>query len=245
MRIIHNIFAIGYVCILLAGAYAQVPNLEPNDPNFRVVPTVAFERVYANATAANYAISVESSGNAAYRSEELNPGARLESATGEPYILKFTISETTSMRIFRLTRQANYFKGNSRADNSVSNTGNITLTYGEGPADSFGHSTNGVRNSVTYNDSTSPAIRQLTSIFEGISDSIQLGRQLDYLRRTSQPSLESVLKRAEVRARAHRLIELQAIIPSLKGVAEDPSVTNVARRRAQHLLMLAQSSPAQ
>ncbi len=245
MRIIHNFIPIGYVCILLAGAYAQAPNLEPNDPNFKVVPTVTFERVYPNATAANYAISVESSGNAAYRSEELGPGVRQEIATGEPYILKFTISETTSIRIFRLTRRANYFKGSSSADNSVTNTGNITLTYGEGPADSFGHRTNGVRNSVTYNDSTNPAIRQLTGIFEGISNSIQLGRQLEYFRRTSQPALESALKRAEVRVRAHRLIELQAIIPSLKGVVEDPSVTNVARRRAEHLLMLAQSSPAQ
>ncbi len=244
MRMIRNFLSIGYVCVLLAGAYAQPPTLEPNNPDVEVVPTLTFERVYPNETAAHYAISVDSTGIAAYQSEGLGPGTRQEIATGEPYILKFTISETTSMRIFRLARQANYFKRDSSA-NSVPDTGDITLTYEEGPPDSFGHLTNSVRNSVTYNDPTTPVIRQLTIIFEGISNSIQLGRQLEYLRGTSKSALDFALKRAEDRARAHRLIELQVIVPSLKEVAEDPSVSNVARRRAQHLLMLAQSSPAQ
>ncbi len=245
MRILHNCISIGYLCILLAGAYAQPPNLEPDRSHFKVVPTVTFERVYPNLTSAHYSIAVDSSGNAACHSEELGPGVRHEVATGEPYILKFTISDATSKRIFQLTQQANLFKRGPSADNSVPDTGYKTLSYAEGPADSFGHWTNGVRASLTYNDSTDPAIRQLTSIFEGIFNSIQLGRELEYFRSTSKATLDTILKRAEDRARAHYLIELQVIIPALKGVAEDPSASRTARQRAQRLLMLAQSSPAQ
>jgi hypothetical protein len=246
IRIVPNLIPIGFVCIVLIGAYAQPPNLEPNHPGFKVVPTISFERVYPNATPAHYAISVDSSGNAAYQSEDLGHGARQELATGEPYIVKFTISDATSLRIFNLARQAKYFKRSSGAGNRlIPNTGTITLTYAEGPVDSFGHSTNGVRNSITYNKSTNPAIRQLTKIFEGISNSIQLGRQIEYLRRTSQPALDDALKSAENRARAHRIIELQAIIPSLKNVADDPSVSDFARQHARRLIQLAQSSPEQ
>ncbi len=246
IRIVHNLIPIGFALVLLGGAYAQPPNLEPNRPNFKVVPTVSFERVYPNATPAHYAISVESSGNAAYHSEDLGHGARQELATGEPYIVKFTISYGTSMRIFDLARQANYFKRKSGEGNRLGpNSGAITLTYAEGPVDSFGHWTTGERNSITYNESTNPAIRQLTDIFEGISNSIQLGRQLEYLRHTSQPALDDALKRVEDRARAHQIVELQAIIPSLKEVADDSSVSDFARQHARHLLQLAQSSPAQ
>ncbi len=245
MRILRHSISIGCLCLSIAAAYAQPPNLEPDRPHFKVVPTVTFERVYLNSTSAHYSIAVDSFGNAACYSEELAPGARQEIPTGEPYILKFTISDATSMRIFQLAQQANYFKPSPSAANSAPSPGNKTLSYAEGPADSFGHWTNGVRSYVTYKDSTNPAIRQLTTIFEGIFNSIQLGRELEYFRRTSKTALDPILKRAEDRARAQYLIELQAITPSLKDVAEDPSVTPIVRRRAQHLLMLAHSSPAQ
>lgn len=252
MRGVHGLLAMGLVWMALGG-YGQAqelepssraPNLEPNHPDFKTVPTVTFERVHPNAEPAHYAISVEASGDAAYHSEESAAGANKD-ANQEPYILKFTVSESTSMRIFELARQANYFKGMpSSADPLLPNSGTRTLTYSEGPIDSFGHRTNGVRNWTTYNDSTNPAVRQLTSIFTGISNSLELGRQLESLHRSRGAGLDAALKRAEERAHAHSFVELQAIAYCLKGVANDPAVSDAARRRAGRLLMLAGVSQA-
>ncbi len=122
------------------------------------------------------------------------------------------------------------------------NTSIKTLTYSEGPAHSFGHLTNGVRNSTSYANSNNLAIRQLTAIFSGISNSIEFGRQIEDLRHGDQAALDGALKLAEDRANKHQLIEIGIIAQSLKEVADDPSVSNTARGRARHLLLLAGSS---
>ena len=253
MRGVHGLLAIGCVWVALGGAYAQVPqlepgsqapNLEPKDPEMKIVPTVTFERVYPDAEPEHYVISVESSGNAAYHSEKAYTGSENDVAGEEPYILKFTISGGTSSRIFELTREANYFKS-SGDHNSLPDSGDSTLTYSEGPIDSFGHAVNGVRNWVSYDNSADPAIRQLTSIFAGISDSLELGREIELLHRSHRAGLEAALKRAEDNAGNHGLLELQAIAVNLKAVVDDPAVSDVARQRAQSLLMLAGASPAQ
>ncbi len=243
MRGVHGLLAVACVCVVLGGAYAQAPDLDPNHPKMKIVPTVTFERVYPNDEPAHYAVSVESSGDAAYNSVGLG-NAEGADGNGEPYIMKFTVSESTSMHIFELVRQAHNFKGKS-GDDDGSNTGNRTLTYSEGPADSFGQPTFGVRNRLTYDESTDPAILQLTGIFAGISNSLELGRELEYLHRSRRAGLDAALKGAEDRARDHSLLELGAISHSLQVVADDPAVSDAARQRAQHLLKLAQSSPAE
>lgn len=253
MRWVHGWLTIGCVGVVVAVASAQTPNLDPNHPDLILIPTVTYERVYPNAEPSHYAISVESSGNAAYHSDELSVVAGGEKAATEPnadkpynkpYILKFTISESTCRRIFQLARQAGYFKGKPGAGDRTPSGGNRTLTYSEGPANSFGNYTNGVRNWVTYDDSKDPAIRQLTEIFAGISSSIELGREIEYLRQTRHSGLDAALKRAEDRAGEHGFVELQAIAYCLKDVADDPSVSGAARERAEHLLLLARPSPA-
>lgn len=245
MRGVHSLLAIGSLCTALTGAHAQAPNLEPNHPDFKIVPTVTFERVYPNAEPSHYAIAVDSSGNAAYQSVAMGNVAGETNASQEPYILKFTVSEATCERIFELARQASYFKHPpERDERNIPNTGTLTLTYSEGPADSFGHVTNGARNSMTYGNSAAPAIRQLTRIFEGISGSLELGRQLESLHRAGRPGLDAALERAEERVRQHRYAELQAIAYCFQNIAGDPSVSGLARQRARRLLLIAQSSSA-
>ena len=88
------------------------------------------------------------------------------------------MSDVTRTRIFSLAKQAHYFKGNfAYTKGRVADTGTKTLTYSEGPADSFDQPTAGVHNTTTYNYSEDPAIQQLTSIFEGISETMELGRR--------------------------------------------------------------------
>ncbi len=231
------------VCVLLASAYAQVPNLEPKFPLDKPVATVSFEVAFPGVQAEHYVFSVESSGSAAYHSDNIGEEGRRQSAAGEPYILKFTVSEATCMRIFQLARQADYFKGEfSSIKGPVVNASITTLTYSEGPAFSSGYLTNVVRNTTTYSYTANPVILQIARIFEGISNTLELGRRLDYLRAFAPSSLDAALERAEYSSCSHQLLELETIQQSLKDVAEDPSATNTARQRARQLLSLAQSS---
>jgi hypothetical protein len=233
---------------LSASLWAQQPNLEPDTPHDKPLPTVSFDFVLPGTRPAHFAVSVESSGRTAYRSDEVAPVAGNESETGEPYLLRFVMSEPTRTRIFELTSQANFFKGDFNYTKSrVANTGTKTLTYGEGPSVAFGGPTNGVRNSTTYNYSENPAIQQLTTIFQSISNTIELGARLDFLRRFDRLGLDAELKRADELAKENNYIELHVIAPTLRAISEDYRVINVARQRAKNLLSMAEqtSSTAQ
>ncbi len=233
------------ICGLSSAVFSQSPNLEPNTPGDKPAPTITFDLVFPGAMPSHYSVSVESTGRAAYRSDEMGTQETKELSTGQPYLEEFTISDTNRTRIFRLAAEANYFRGNfDYTRHRVANTGTKTLTYSEGPSDSFGKPTKGVRNQTVYNYSENPAIQQLTAIFDGISNTFQLGQRLAYLRRFDKLGLDAELKRAEELAQEGRLQELQAIAPTLRQVAEDDGVLHIARQRAQHLLRLAEASPA-
>lgn len=230
------------VALLLSPAWSQQPNLEPNSPSDKPVPTVGFEIAFSGATPAHYAVAVESSGRAAYRSDDLRAGSSVQQPTGVPYVVRFTISDATRSRIFALAKQAKFFKGNfDYTKTRVANTGTKTLRYGEGSADSFTSPTRGEFTSTTYNYSENPAIQQLTAIFQSISSTLELGRRLESMHRYERLGLDEELKNAEQAASDHQLVELDAIAPALQAIAQDPAVLHIARERAQHLLKLAAS----
>lgn len=228
---------------LCASLWAQQPNLEPDTPHDKPQPTVSFDFVLPGTRPAHFAISVESSGRAAYRSDEVAPKSGSDEQAGDPYLLRFVMSEPTRTRIFALARQADFFKGDFNYTKSrVANTGAKTLSYGEGPSVAFGGPTNGVRNSTTYNYSDNPAIQQLTTIFQSISNTIELGARLDFLRRFDKLGLDAELKRADEMAKENNFVELHVIAPTLRTISEDYRVVNVARQRAKNLLSMAEAS---
>jgi hypothetical protein len=252
MHVPRPLAATALIAVLLGFAFqlaAQVPSLEPNTPENKPAPTVSFEFVLSGASPAHYALAVESSGRAAYQSNDVGLATANDSTQGTPYMRRFVVSNATSTRIFALARQANYFKGNFEySKGRVADTGTKTLSYGQGSLNTFGTTTTpgaptvGVRSSTTYNYSDNAAIQQLTTIFEGISNTLELGTRLDYLHRFDRLGLDAELKQAEEKAKNGQLLELQVIEPNLRAVADDTSVLNVARERAQHLLKLAQAS---
>lgn len=227
--------------LLPAPVSAQRPDLAPGLDGNRPVPTVTFEWASGSAPA-HYAIALDSDGRAAYRSDQVgNPGAP-ESRTGAPYLVKFTVSPATAARIFALARQANYFAGDPAVPQPRPGNPNIkTLRYGEGPDVFFGHPTRGQRNTLTYDAPKSPAVQQLTELFEHISATLELGRRLDQLRRSDKTALPGELQQAEALARSGQLAELQAIATPLQSLAEDQSVPAAARHSARRLLALAAS----
>jgi hypothetical protein len=237
-----------FVVLLVSGwlavvGHAQQPNLDPKTNADKPAPVVAYDQVFPGVIPAHFAVAVESTRRAAYRSDDIVPEGVSASSKGDPFEQKFTVSETTRARIFQLTKQANYFRGNfNYTKGRIANTGAKTLSYSDGPEDWFGKPTNGVRYETTYNYSENTAIQELTTIFQNISNTLELGRRLNHFRRFDRLGLDAELKRAEEMAESGQLLELQAILPALQQVVDDSRVLHIARESAQHLIGLAQAS---
>ncbi len=204
--------------------YAQHPDLRPGTGEDRPVPTVTFRLEMPTFDPTYYGIAVETSGRAAYVSE---PQVTPDSAPGEPYIVKFTMSAPTRERVFELAREANFLRGDfDYKKGKIANTGAKTLSYADGER----------CNQTTYNFSENQAIQQLTTIFQDISNTVEFGRRLEYLHRFDRLGLDAELKSMEENAKSNNLAELQAIEPVLRSIAGDYAVMNLARARAQRLL---------
>ena len=190
-------------------------------------PAMIFDLYWEAATPQNYTITVQTSGKATYVSR--NP-TRPESSSQQSdpdYTLDFTISPATRDRMFLLAKAANYFQGKfDYTKHRVASTGKKTLTYAD-PTRHF---------DTTYDYSENPTIEEVTRIFQGISNTIEHGRKLQFLRRFDKLGLEAELKAMEEQAAGHYLNELQVIAPTLESIANDPSVLNIARQRAKRLL---------
>jgi hypothetical protein len=218
---------------LLAHAPAQNANQtarpsvsNPADSN-PAVPTVTFDCFWELGTPQSYTITVQSAGGAKYVSSNPRKPADSNGAQDEDYAVEFTISAANRDKIFHLAEEAGYFNGNfDFRKHAVANTGKKTLTYAD-PARQF---------HTTYNWSENTAIDQLTRLFQGISNTVEYGRRLQFRRRFDKLGLEAELKGMETMAQGQNLAELQAIGPLLKSIAEDSAILNIARQRARRLL---------
>jgi hypothetical protein len=222
---------------------AQTPDPEPTRPG-APVPVITFDLNFVGANPAHYAISVESTGRASYRSD--NPGQApasesstvADAAASQPYTTEFIMSAPTRRQLFDLARQANYFQGDFEYHKGrVASTGVKTLTYSEGPQTaSFANFTNGKHFQTTYNYSQNPVIQQVTDIFQRISTTLEFGKRLQREHRFDRMSLEGELKRMEDMHKSRELLEVQAIAPVLRDIANDSAVFNITRQRAIRLL---------
>jgi hypothetical protein len=210
--------------ILAGPILAQTPDLEPNAEPSAPVPTVSFDFVWATSDPSHYFIAIESTGRAAYRSERQ---ADTPQAASEPYTLKFTASEPTRNRIFELTRALNYFQGDFEYRKSkVAQSGIKTLAFKDGPR----------QFQTQYNWSSNASVQELTSIFQGISQTVEFGRRLEYLYHHDKLGLDAELKRMEELANENQLRELQVEEPLLRQLANDKSLLHLVQQRAQKLL---------
>ena len=195
------------------------------------LPTITFDRVWEAYKPQNVTITVQATGPARYVSR--NPFTPPDQTGADPdYLFDFTLSSRNQEKLFRDAREANYFNGDfSYKKHAVASTGKKTLTY----SDPVRHFT------TTFDYSENKAIEEITTLFSGISNTIEHGRKLVYLRRFDKLGLEDELKAMEDAAESHNLAELQIIAPTLKSIADDTSVLNIARQRAKKLLARANS----
>lgn len=223
----------GYVAVASIVAFAliaqaQVPDLHPQQ-KFTPQPIVSFSLELAGAVPPYYSISVEGTGKAAYRSSPV-PGDTL----GDPYIMKFVVSQPARTRIFQLAKKLHYFKGDFEYHKGhLANTGAKTLYYTD-------EKTN---NSTTYNYSSNLDIQELTHVFQGISATLEFGRRLQYYYDHQKLGLDDELKRMEEMEQEGELDELQAVSPILQKIASNPEVMHIDQEHARNLLRLAAAPP--
>lgn len=217
-------FSLGLLLTAIAGV-AQ----NPQPPASSAVPTVTFDVVWEAARPQQYTITVQATGETTYLSRSPTQAADENgvSVQGDDYETHFTMSPGAREKIFILCEQARYFDGDfDYKKHAVANTGKKTLSY----ADSHR------RFATAYNWSENGAVDQLTRLFQGISNVIEHGRKIQFLRRFDKLGLEAELKAMEDQAAGHFLNELQVIAPTLESIANDPAVLNIARQRAKRLL---------
>ena len=219
----RNLFLIA---VLLTAAFAFSQNasvpLEPKSESPSAAPPeIHYTQSFPGATPPFYTIAIESTGRAEYKS---TPEASNE---GDPYLVEFVASDPTRERLFELARQANFFDGDfDYTKTKIAFTGTKTLTFKNGAQE---HTT-------SYNWSQTPQIQEITQIFQGISNTVEMGRQLQEKYRFDKLGVDSILTSMENEAKDGHLEELQIIQPLLTRMAKDASLMNISRRRADFLL---------
>jgi hypothetical protein len=220
----HRVFVIAAALLAALLLHAQITEQTPaQNP---VVPTITYDRVWEAYTPQEITLTVQSTGPTRYLSR--NPFKTPEQRDTDPdFTLEFTLSAATRDKLFRLAQEANYFNGDfSYKKHAVSSTGKKTLTY----ADQARHF------ETAYDYTENKPVQEITNIFQGISNTIEHGRKLQYLRRFDKLGLEEELKGMESLAQSSYLAELQLIAPTLESIANDPAILNIARQRAKRLL---------
>jgi hypothetical protein len=211
--------------ILLKGQQLPAQSAEQNPA---AIPSITFVRVWNDFTPQSVTMTISANGAAKYSSS--NPAKTGDDV--DEYKTEFTMSPARRDKLFRYAKEANFFDGDfTFKKHVVASTGKKTLTYSD-PARRF---------STSYDYSDNKAIQEITNILAGISNTIEHGRKLAFLRRFDKLGLEDELKAMENAAEGHNLAELQIIAPTLDSIASDRTILNIARQRAQKLLAKANS----
>ena len=199
-------------------------------PQETAVPKITFEVFWEPATPQSYKISVDPSGNAHYESHTPSrpPEGRMSTASDpDDFEMQFAFSPAARDQVFQLARELSYFNGDwDYKKHSIASTGKKTLSYTDGDK----------QFRTTYNFSDNKSMQKLTSIFQGISLTIEHGRRLQFLLRFDKLGLDAELKGMEDMAKNGDLYELQLIEATLKKIAADSRVLHMARERAGRLL---------
>ncbi len=215
------------ITLLLFSLSGLGQNLQLQTKNANLFPTVIFALARSGQNPPNYSIAVDSTGNATYQSFPSS-----EERTGVPYSVEFVASAATRSTIFRLTEHLHFFKGLfGMANHAPKNASIKTLTFREGKPDNLA-----ADNQITYISSGNAMIRQLTSLFEGISSTLEFGRRLTSLHRQHNNGIDIELKHMERMTKQGQLRELQAVAPVLSEIESDMTLDKVARQRAMAIL---------
>jgi hypothetical protein len=222
MRKISILALLLLLCSFAVGQSAS-PNLNPDqaDQPDKTPPEISFTLDFPAASPPFYNIAIDADGRAEYKSTPLPKNQ------GDPYEVKFLASEPTRTRVFDLAKKLDFFRGNfDYTKSKVAFSGTKTLMFKNGQEE----------RQTSYNWSQNPDIQELTTLFQGIAETMNLGRELDEKYRFDKLGVDAVLKLLDQEAHDNRLAELQVLQPTLTRIAKDPGMMNISRRLAESLL---------
>ncbi|MFZ0817462.1 MAG: hypothetical protein WAM78_18200 [Candidatus Sulfotelmatobacter sp.] len=216
--------------LLLAGTAVQLSSQQVANATASA-PTVTFTLDFPASNPTHYSIAVDASGRARYES-----AAKFSDDSEEQtYQTEFYVSAGNRQRIFDWAKQAKYFAGKVDSGNrKLAFTGAKILSYQDGPKSNTAH----------YNYSNQEPVRELTSLFQNMAETLEYGRRLGYYHRYQKLALDEELKHMETQARNNELSEIQGVRPVLQEIAEDASVINVVRARAKELIQMGSTAEA-
>jgi hypothetical protein len=224
MRLISRVLT---AFAVMAGSFsitAQNPQLDT--PRARRFPTVLFSSVMWSADPAYFSIALDSSGTATYQSLPASVGDN-----GVPYTMEFQVSDRTRRIAFRLAQGLNYFSELKREPVPPAQTSPVrTLAYIDTT----------FNNQFTYGAPSSPDLEEITSVFEEISETFEIGRRLAYLEEHEKGAIAAELDRLEAQTKRRHMREFQALTPILHRLAEDQTLGAGVRNQAEELLRAAQ-----
>ena len=190
----------------------------------QVSASVSFTLDFPGSIPEHYSVQVQSDGKAHYESRSK---VSSQSEEADSFDYDFPVSPATRDKIFEFAAKAGYFhKDLDSHRKNLAFTGKKTLGYKD--ENRSGES--------TFNYSGDAAVQDLTSLFQSLSATLELGHRLEYSLRYQKLALAEELKRTEETARMNPPVEIRAIAPILQQIVADSSVMNVTRARAQRLL---------
>ena len=185
-------------------------------------PEVSFTLDFPGSDPSHYVISVYRDRHGSYRSN----GKLSADSNSSESDLAFSVSRETTQRIFDLAKQSHYFDGKiDSGKKRLAFTGAKLLSYRAGDKAS----------EAQYNYSPLPAVQELTTMFQSFSTTLEFGRRLSYELQYQKLALDDELKKLEGFANQRHGIDLSPISPVLEQIANDSTLLNVVRARAQRL----------
>ncbi len=188
-------------------------------------PTVSFKFDFPGSEPEHYVINVAADGKSSYDS---NGKLSAESDPDNTFHLEFVLPHDDCARIFELAKKSKYFQGEiDSKKQGLASTGVKILEYKNGATS----------NHATYNFSPLVPVQQLTELFQGMSNTLEFGRRLKYFHHYQKLALAEELRKMVGDPLYKDMPAISAIAPILQSIVDDPSVINVARARAQRLLV--------
>jgi hypothetical protein len=196
----------------------------PRAQDVPVVPRITFRKIMKDSSPEYMALSIDAHGEGTY------DGRKLEDS---PAPRPLQLSAGTTARIFSLAESLNYFHAlQVESRHKVANMGLKTLTYEAGKQ----------VNQVQYNYTEIGAARQLTEIFEKISNVEEHIIRLEYAMKYDHLSLPGELREIQIDMAGHNLVEAPLLLPTLEKIASNPHFLHLAQARAQDLIGRIQES---
>jgi hypothetical protein len=212
------------LCLSLHLPAQTAPSATPTQP------TVSFLFDRPGVPVPHYLIHVQQDGTGTYQADiaqGISSASSMRVESAQHVDRPITLSSATTAKIFKAAHELKHFNVAcaSKAKN-IADTGAKTLTY-SGP-DATG--------TCTFNFSENKNVVMLTDTFQGIAETLDEGRRIDFLHRYDRLGLDAEMDTLTQEVAAGRAIELAIIAPALTAVTTDEALIERVRQRAQKLL---------